>query len=76
MNELRLTPREKQIAHMVARGASNKRIALELEISESTVKVHLASIRLKCEQRDWPADDGMPGRVRLALCLYHRGFAE
>jgi DNA-binding NarL/FixJ family response regulator len=38
-----LTAREKDIALLVAGGKSNKRIALELGIAESTVKLHLHS---------------------------------
>ena len=39
-----LTPREKQILDLVSRGYQNKAIAAELELSESTVKVHIHNI--------------------------------
>ena len=39
-----LTPRESQITGLVAQGASNKRIAEQLSISEHTVKAHLTTI--------------------------------
>jgi FixJ family two-component response regulator len=35
-----LTPREKQILYEVAQGKPNKRIAYDLSVTESTVKVH------------------------------------
>lgn len=40
----KLTPRETEILEMLADGASNKAIAYQLEISEHTVKFHVASI--------------------------------
>lgn len=43
----RLTPREREIIGMLARGASNKEIARELDLSESTVKIHVQGILRK-----------------------------
>jgi len=48
----RLSEREKQIAFLVARGLKNKGIAVELNISENTVKRHLQSIFNKTGARD------------------------
>jgi DNA-binding NarL/FixJ family response regulator len=48
----RLSERERQIASLVARGMKNKDIALELAISENTVKRHLQSIFSKTGARD------------------------
>jgi DNA-binding NarL/FixJ family response regulator len=42
--ELRLTPRQGEILALVLRGLPNKRIALMLGLSESTVKEHLSGI--------------------------------
>lgn len=42
-----LTYREREIAHLVARGLSNRQIARLLRISEQTVKNHNRSIFLK-----------------------------
>jgi two-component system, NarL family, response regulator LiaR len=39
-----LTPREVDVLRLLARGLANKRIALELGISERTVKTHVSSI--------------------------------
>lgn len=56
-----LTSKEKQLALLVARGYSNKIIALKLDIAESTVKVHLRSIFRKLHVTD-----------RLSLALIFR----
>jgi DNA-binding NarL/FixJ family response regulator len=42
-----LTPREQQVVQMLARGLQNKEIAVELSISERTVKFHVSSILAK-----------------------------
>jgi DNA-binding CsgD family transcriptional regulator len=39
-----LTARERQVAFLVIRGLSNKRVARELGLSEGTVKIHLHNI--------------------------------
>ena len=40
----RLTPREREVLELVAKGRSNKEIAAELKISERTVKFHVTAI--------------------------------
>jgi NarL family two-component system response regulator LiaR len=40
----RLTPRERQVLELIGRGFPNKRIALELEVSEKTVKTHVGHV--------------------------------
>ncbi len=42
-----LTPRETETLELLAQGLANKQIALELEISEHTVKFHVSSIYAK-----------------------------
>ena len=42
-----LTARESEVLNYVAQGQSNKQIALELNISEQTIKNHIASIMMK-----------------------------
>jgi DNA-binding NarL/FixJ family response regulator len=44
-----LTPRETEILELLAQGLANKQIAMELEISEHTVKFHVSSIYAKLE---------------------------
>jgi DNA-binding NarL/FixJ family response regulator len=53
-----LTPREKEVASLVAQGESNKLIASHLKISQNTVKLHIASIFEKLH---------VDSRVALAL---------
>lgn len=48
----RLSERERQVAYMVARGMKNRDIAIDLTISENTVKRHLQSIFSKTGSRD------------------------
>lgn len=56
---IRLTPRQSQILQLVAnRGASNKVIAKILDISESTVKLHMSAILKKF---------GVRNRTQLAI---------
>jgi DNA-binding NarL/FixJ family response regulator len=40
----RLSPRECEVAHLAARGLSNKHIARDLKLSDGTVKQHVHSI--------------------------------
>jgi len=46
-----LTPREKQIMFEVAQGKPNKRIAYDLNVTESTVKVHRHNVMTKMRLR-------------------------
>lgn len=46
-NDFNLTDREKEVLAAVARGERSKEIALQLNITERTVKAHLASIYQK-----------------------------
>ncbi|MHB1193018.1 MAG: response regulator [Longimicrobiales bacterium] len=60
-----LTPREMDIVAQVASGKSNKRVASELGIAESTVKLHLHSAFTKL---------GVANRVQLSLLARERGW--
>jgi len=62
-----LTPRELELVRHVAAGASNKRIAHSLLISEGTVKTHLHSIFKKV---------GVSNRVQLTLFAQERGLVD
>ena len=44
-----LTPRERQVFHLVAQGRLNKQVAFELGITEVTVKLHRSSVMKKME---------------------------
>jgi DNA-binding CsgD family transcriptional regulator len=59
--ENKLTPREREILHRVIQGRSNKEIAHALNITESTVKVHLSGCFRKF---------GVHSRVELLNSLY------
>lgn len=54
----RITPREREIAHLLSAGASNKEIAKRLNVTERTVKAHLTAVFRKL---------GVSGRLQLAL---------
>lgn len=47
-----LTPREQDIARLIAAGEANKVVAAQLQISERTVEVHRARILQKMETRN------------------------
>jgi len=59
-----LSPRERQVAGMVALGLSNRMIAAELGISLPTVKDHVHHALAKC---------GMASRAELAAAVARRG---
>ena len=60
-----LTPRETEVAQMVAQGLRNKAIAERLSISEGTVKIHLHNIYEKVK---------VNGRLELVLWVQERGL--
>jgi len=47
-----LTPREKEVLQLIARGANNREIAQKLYISEGTVKNHVTNILNRLNLRD------------------------
>ncbi|MGN7612373.1 response regulator transcription factor [Magnetococcales bacterium HHB-1] len=48
---IHLTKRQKEILHALAKGRSNKEIALDLDISHNTVRVHVSGIFQKLKVR-------------------------
>ena len=47
-----LTPREKEVLRLIARGASNKEIAATLFLSDGTVRNHISNILRRLDLRD------------------------
>jgi len=62
----RLTPREREVLELMARGLANKRIAQELGIAEKTVKIHVSRILHKL---------GVADRTQAALYAVREGLA-
>ncbi len=59
----RLTPREREVFHLIAGGVTNKQAATELGIAEITVQIHRARIVRKL------AAKSLPDLVRMAIKL-------
>jgi DNA-binding NarL/FixJ family response regulator len=62
-----LTPRELEVLRLIARGRSNKRIALELGVAEKTVKTHVGHLLGKL---------GLTDRTQAALYAVREGIGE
>jgi two-component system, NarL family, response regulator LiaR len=60
-----LTRRERQVLELIAHGRSNKRIAVELDIAEKTVKTHVGHVLAKL---------GVSDRTQAALLAVQRGI--
>jgi DNA-binding NarL/FixJ family response regulator len=63
----RLTRRERDVLELIAGGRSNKRIALELGISEKTVKTHVGHLLAKL---------GVSDRTQAALMAVQEGLVS
>ena len=62
-----LTPREREVVELIARGLSNKRIAAELGIAEKTVKAHVSNVLGKL---------GLSDRTQVAMHAVRAGWVE
>ncbi|NMG15712.1 response regulator [Aromatoleum bremense] len=63
----KLSPREREILTFIARGQSNKEIARQLELAESTVKIHVQNILRKLN---------LTSRVQAAVFAVEQGIVQ
>jgi DNA-binding NarL/FixJ family response regulator len=62
-----LSPREREVLQLLARGESNRKISLHLSISEATVKCHVSAILLRLQVKD---------RTQAVVAALQRGLVH
>ena len=60
-----LTPREREVLKLIARGFPNRQIATALVVEESTIRTHVSRILTKLELHD---------RIQLVIFAYETGL--
>jgi len=63
----KLTPRERDVLQLVARGMSNREVARELVVEESTIRTHVKRILMKLHLRD---------RIQIVIFAYESGINQ